>query len=97
MATWLALETISYFLRNGSEIFSCLMDMTKAFNLVQHSKLFRKLIDEGLPCIFIRLILVMYIFQKANVKWNGKISSHFSLSNGVKQGGVISAILYCFM
>ena len=34
--------------------------------------------------------------QYANVKWNNTYSDMFSLSNGVRQGGVISAILYCF-
>jgi hypothetical protein len=29
-----------------------------------------------------------------NVKWNGQVSSWFTLANGVRQGGVISAILY---
>ena len=27
MCTWTAVETISYFLRNGSDVFTCLMDM----------------------------------------------------------------------
>ena len=31
MCTWQVLETIDYFLRNGSEVFVCMMDMTKAF------------------------------------------------------------------
>ena len=56
MATWMALEKISYFLRNGSEVFVCLMDMTKAFDMVQHSLLFRKLLDSGLPSIFVRIL-----------------------------------------
>ena len=34
--------------------------------------------------------------RSANVKWNGEVSAMFSLANGVRQGGVISAILYCF-
>ena len=71
------------------------MDMTKAFDLVRHSVLFRKLMEQGLPAIFIRLLLVMYAMQEANVRWNESISSKFSLSNGVKQGTVLSAILYC--
>ena len=33
MCTYAILETVDYFLRNGSEIFACTMDMTKAFNL----------------------------------------------------------------
>ena len=96
MCTWTAIETISYFLRNGSNVYSCIMDMTKAFDLIQHSKLFRKLLDGGLSVIFTRLLLTMYLLQSANVRWNGEISRSFSLTNGVKQGGVISAILYCF-
>ena len=36
------------------------------------------------------------MMQFANVRWNGEVSSVFTLSNGVRQGGVISAILYCF-
>ena len=95
MCSWMVIETISYFMRNGSEVFSCCMDMTKAFDLVQHSLLFRKLLQAGLPTIFIRLLLVIYIKQFANVKWNNSYSSMFSLRNGVHQGGVLSAILYC--
>ena len=96
MCTWAVVETISYFMRNGSEVYTCIMDMTKAFDLVKHSLLFRKLMKAGLSLIFVRMLLFIYIMQPANVKWNGEISSIFSLSNGVRQGGVISAILYCF-
>ena len=96
MGSRAVVETISYFLRNGSEVFGCTMDMTKAFDLVKHSILFRKLWIKGLSVIFLRLLLFIYMMQMANVKWNGEISSQFSLGNGVRQGGVISAILYCF-
>ena len=58
MCTWLAVETISHFLRNGSEIFGCLMDMSKAFDRVQHSHLFMKLLDQGMPPIIVRFVLV---------------------------------------
>ena len=33
--------------------------------------------------------------QITNVKWNGEISTSFKISNGVKQGAVLSSILYC--
>ena len=94
MCTWAVVETVGYFLRNGSEVFGCLMDMTKAFDLVRHSLLFRKLIKAGLSLIFVRMLLFIYIMQTANVRWNGEVSSMFNLANGVRQGGVISAILY---
>ena len=95
MCTWTAVETISYFLRNGSEVFTCLMDMTKAFDLVRHSIMFRKIITAGLSLIFVRLLIFIYVNQFANVRWNGLFSEFFSMRNGVRQGAVLSAIFYC--
>ena len=83
-------------MRHGSEVYACTMDMTKAFDLVKHSLLFRKLITSGIPAIFIRILLYIYMMQSANVKWNGEYSNWFTLCNGVRQGGVLSAILYCY-
>ena len=70
--------------------------MSKAFDLVQHSLLFLKLLDEGLSKIFLRLLIFIYMFQFANVRWNDLFSNVFSLCNGVRQGAVLSGILYCF-
>ena len=95
MCTWLAIETIDHFLRNGGEVFSCMMDMTKAFDMVQHSLLFRKILDVKLSVIFVRLIMVMYTLQYANVRWKQLVSGIFTMVNGVKQGAVLSALLYC--
>ena len=95
MCTWLVTETIDYFLRNDGEVFSCMTDMSKAFDMVQHSLLFIKLININLSSIFIRMIMVMYMFQTANVRWNQVLSDVFPMVNGVKQGAVLSAILYC--
>ena len=96
MCTWTVVETVDYFLRNGGEVFGCMMDMSKAFDMVKHSLLFKKLLDAGLPAIFIRLLIFIYVNQFANVCWDGSFSSIFSLTNGVRQGAVLSAILYCF-
>ena len=95
MCTWLVVESIGHFTRNGSEVYTCFMDMKKAFDLVKHSLLFRKLVERKMPPIFIRLLLYMYMHQSAKVKWNGSLSDAFSILNGVKQGAVIFAILFC--
>ena len=96
MCTWSVVETINYFLRNGSEVFSCCMNMTKALDIVKHSRLFNKLLQVGLPLIFMRLLMYIYMKLNANVKWNNMFSNMYMLTNGVRHGGVISAILYCF-
>ena len=95
MCTWMVVETIDYFSRNGSEVFTSVMDMSKAFDNVKHSLLFMKLLQKGIPAIYLRLLMVMYDNQVANVKWNGSLSYTFSMKNGVKQGAVLSALLFC--
>ena len=71
------------------------MDMTKAFDLAVHSMLLGKLLAVGMPTIMVRLLLVLYLTQFANVRRNNSLSDIFSLKNGTKQGAVWSAILYC--
>ena len=93
MCTWMVVETIDYFSRNGSEVFTSVMDMRKAFDNVKRIMLFTKLLKKGVPEI--RLLMAMYENQIVNVKWNGLFSYTFAMKNGVKQGAVLSALLFC--
>ena len=76
-------------MRNGS-------DVTKAFDVTIHSLLFTKMLRAGLGAIFVRLLVLIYSEQFANVHWNGQMSSKFSMHNGVRQGAILSALAYCF-
>ena len=95
MCTWAALETIDYFLKNGSEVFTCATDMSKAFDLTLHSLMFKKMMYAGVSPIMVRLLIHIYINQVANVRWNGDTSTSFSVKNGCGQGKVLAAIAYC--
>ena len=95
MCSWLVVESIGHFRRNNSDVFSCFMDMRKAFDMVRHSTLFKKLMQRNVPHIYLRLLIVMYTSQSARVRWNGSLSDAFPILNGVKQGAVLSAILFC--
>ena len=95
MCTWIAVETISYFTRNGFDVFTCLMDTRKAFDTVQHIVLCSKLLEQGMPHILVRYLLTTYRLQLANVKWKNEASYFFDIGNGVKQGAVLSAVFYC--
>lgn len=57
LCSWMALETISFYNRKGSAVYGCLMDCTKAFDTVQHSLLFKKLMKVGIPDVIIRLLI----------------------------------------
>ena len=96
LCSWVVYETIDSYLRNGSTVYGVLMDCTKAFDTVQHSKLFQKLVDAGLPSIIIRLLISIYQNQEANVRWRSGVSDNFKIKNGVRQGAILSPIIFCF-
>ena len=93
LCTWSVLETINYYKRGGSVVFGCLLDCQKAFDTVDHVKLFKK-IRERIPLIFVRILLVIYIDQRCYVRWNGAKSEEFNVMNGVRQGAVLSPLLF---
>ena len=57
-------------------------------------KLFSLLIDRNILRGFFRIIMDLYTRQNLRASWNGVISTNFSVSNGVRQGGVLSPILF---
>ena len=95
MCTTMIRETISYFVNKGSTVYSLVLDATKAFDRINYCKLFRILMNRKINPLICRLLLNMYTNQKLRVKWANAYSGEFSVKNGVKQGGVISPLLYC--
>ena len=93
LCTWSVIETINYYKRGGSEVYCCLLDCKKAFDTVEHSKIFKKLCHR-IPVIYVRILLVTYLGQRCFVRWNSKDSALFSVQNGVRQGAVLSPILF---
>ena len=65
-----------------------------AFDRVHWGRLFKILIERNVSTLFIRLLLDSYIRQKSCVGWGVFKSKYFSLSNGVKQGSVLSPVLF---
>ena len=70
------------------------MDMSKAFDMVEWVSLFKRLMERKISFIILRLMLYIYEHQSCAVKWSGQVSSPFTISNGVRQGAVSSAILF---
>ena len=71
----------------------CMLDATKAFHNVDFAKLFELLMRSDIPGVFLRLILYLYTHQTLKTAWDGAIDLPYSVTNGVRQGGVLSPIL----
>lgn len=78
---------------NGS-MFVCFLDASKAFDRVNHNVLFDKLVKRGAPGYIIRLLAYWYSNQRINVRWGSTHSEGFTVTNGVRQGGILSPLLF---
>ena len=75
-------------------VFACFLDASKAFDRVNHSVLFQKLAKRGVPGYIVRLLAYWYQNQKMCIKWGSLISDKFSVTNGVRQGSILSPHLF---
>lgn len=92
--TFALTETINYYRQHNSDVYVLLLDASQAFDKVNYTKLFHLLIERNINPLVIRCLLYMYTNQYLNIKWNCCMSNYFATSNGVKQGGVLSPILF---
>ena len=87
-------EVVGYYMNNGSDVYTCYVDTTKAFDRVQYDKLCCLLIERGVPPVIVRVMLDLYVRQCMRTHWRGYVSE-FGTTNGIRQGGVISPVLFC--
>ena len=95
LCTAMVKETVSYFVNNDSNVYALMLDASKAFDRVNFCKLFDALLARNINPFYCRLLLDMYSSQQLRVRWANTESDYFLAQNGVKQGGVISPVLFC--
>jgi hypothetical protein len=88
-------ETIAYYVQNQSPVFCTFLDASKAFDRINYCKLFKLLMKRKLPAYIIRVLANLYTNNLVRVSWCGVASDYFCAVNGVKQGAVLSPILFC--
>ena len=94
MCVFLLKQCVSSYIYKGSPIFSVFLDASMAFDKVSHSLLFKKLINRNVPLCFVRLLYFWYKNQTMRVRWGAEVSRSFNVSNGVRQGSVLSPLLF---
>jgi len=72
----------------------CALDLTKAFDKMNHHGLFIKLMDKRIPVMLLRVIEHWFSIGNTCVKWGTYFSQSFKLLCGVRQGGVLSPYLF---
>ena len=61
---------------------------------MNHYALLLKLMDRNVPVNLLSIFEVWFTISKTCVKWQNYLSAFFNLSAGVRQGGVLSPLLF---
>lgn len=96
MATLILKETIRSYMFKNSKVYAAFIDLSKAFDKVNHKILVNKLCKSSLSPVIVNIIKEMYSKQKVYVKFQDNIGDFWLLENGVRQGGILSPLLFSF-
>ena len=87
-------EVIQLYKSLNTCISVCFLDASKAFDRVNHHLLFQKLENRGVPGYIVRILVFWYENQTMAARWGNLLSETFYVSNGVRQGGILSPYLF---
>jgi hypothetical protein len=93
MATLLITEALAEARDTKREVYVCSLDARKAFDVVQHATLLFKLFHTNISHATWATIDSIYTDVQECIRWHGD-SDTYMVRQGVKQGGLLSTILY---
>ena len=77
-------------------IYFCFIDYTKAFDCVDHNKLWKNLQEMGIPDHLTCLLRNLYAGQEVTVRSRHGTMDWFQIGKGVRQGCILSPCLFNF-
>ena len=91
----LTLRTVvNHYVKDGSTVNICTLDLSKAFDRVDHFALLQLLMDRHISKNIIGVLLDWFTRCFVCVRWCGSLSYWFPILAGVRQGGILSPGLF---
>ena len=84
----------SIYLEFQKNIYFCFIDYTKAFDCVDHNKLWKILKEMGIPDHLTCLLRNLYAGREATVRTGHGTTDWFQIGKGVRQGCILSPCLF---
>ena len=75
-------------------IYFCFIDYAKAFDCVDHNKLWKTLKEKGIPDLLTCLLRNLHAGQEAAVRTGHGTTDWFQIGKGVRQGCILSPCLF---
>ena len=85
---------IEFYTNKKGRVYCAFVDYSKAFDLIERSSLWLKLLNNDINGKILNVIKSLYVNAKSCVKSDGKISDYFSCCKGVRQGENLSPVLF---
>jgi len=86
--------TLDHFVQQGSSVYIASLDISKAFDCVNHYKLYKSLLCAGVPVVVVDVLCNWYSKLTFMVRWSGSLSAPFVVSSGVRQGSCFSPAIF---
>ena len=87
-------EALRFYHSEGTPMFLCFLDASATFDRISFEILFSKLLKRDVPLYVIRILYFWNFNQQICVRWNSLLSDFFPVTNGVRQGGILSSFLF---
>ena len=87
---------VDNFKTKHKKVFAAFIDLRKAFDTVWRIGLFYKLLKNNIPNYISKILISMYTNTTCRIKFENGLSSTFLSERGVKQGDVMSPLLFNF-
>lgn len=93
-AIYTARCVIDYYVSLNTTVNICTLDLSKAFDKMNHHGLFLKLMDRNIPIKLLCVLEQWFSLGMTCVRWGNVYSRFIKLDCGIRQGGVLSPYLF---
>ena len=91
-------SVIEHNIANGSTVNLSALDLSKAFDKMNHFALFVKLMERQFPVELLKILEYWFSISETCVRWQGQFSYFFKLTVGTRQGGYfLRLFLLCLL
>ena len=94
MCSTLVIETIQYFTQMQFPVYVLFIDASKPDDRLSHIELLNILSERNMWPLSRRLLFNLYGNKQFQIRWNNCLSNMYNMRNGVKQGAVLSPIIF---
>jgi len=85
---------VNHYVADNSTVNICALHISKAFDRVDHFALLQQLMDRNIPRMAIGVLLDWLQKSFVCVRWGRALSFWYRITAGVRQGGILSPVLF---